>query len=82
MTPQGNRFVAKPDVMSGNPPSPSLPAAEAIERMAASAQAQSGPASVVILMVQETSGQFVAVSYKKSIIWLELQVDSCQGGRK
>ena len=57
--------MAKPDVMSGNPPSPSLPAAEAKERMAARAQAHSGPASVVvILMVQETRGQFVAVSYK------------------
>ena len=55
--------MAKPDVMSGNPPSPSLPAAEAKERMAA--RAHSGPASVVvILMVQETRGQFVAVSYK------------------
>ena len=57
--------MAKPDVMSGNPPSPSLPAAEATERMAARAPAHSGPASVVvILMVQETRGQFVAVSYK------------------
>ena len=57
--------MAKPDVMSGNPPSPSLPAAEAKERMAARAQAHSGPASVVvILMVQETRGQFVAVSNK------------------
>ena len=54
--------MAKPDVISGNPPSPSLPAAEATERMAA--RAHSGPASVVvILMVQETRGQFAAVSY-------------------